>query len=63
MKTSQRQKSIEELAALVTSDMIKVNPEYQRGVVWNETQQKKLIDSLFRGYTLPLLYLHEKRKK
>ena len=53
METSHDQKSIEELSALVKSEMIKANPEYQRGVVWNEPQQKKLIDSLFRGYTLP----------
>ena len=63
MKTSQGQKSIEELVALVKSEMIKTNPEYQRGVVWNENQQKKLIDSLFRGYTLPLIYLHEKKEE
>lgn len=43
--------------------MIKANPEYQRGIVWNETQQKKLIDSLFRGYTLPIIYLHEKKEE
>lgn len=38
---------------------ITVNPEYQRGEVWHPDQQKKLIDSLFRGYQLPIFYLHE----
>ena len=36
-----------------------VNPEYQRGEVWFPSQQKKLIDSLLRGYKLPIFYLHE----
>ena len=37
------------------------NPEYQRGEVWTPGQQKKLIDSIFRGYQLPIFYLHNKR--
>lgn len=38
--------------------MLAANPEYQRGVVWSQTQKKKLIDSLMRGYPLPIIYLH-----
>ena len=38
------------------------NPEYQRGEVWNPEQQKRLIDSLFRGYHLPTIYLHQINK-
>ena len=63
MKTSQNQKSIKDLVDLFKSGMMIANPEYQRGVVWNEAQQKRLIDSLFRGFTLPLIYLHEKNEK
>jgi len=37
---------------------IKVNPEYQRGAVWTEIQKQMLIDSIFRGYPLPLFYFH-----
>ena len=36
------------------------NPEYQRGEVWTSAQQKKLIDSIFRRYQLPIFYLHDK---
>ena len=61
MKTSQQQRSIKDLVDLIKVDMIKPNAEYQRGEVWSDTQQKKLIDSLFRGYTLPLIYLHDKK--
>ena len=63
MKTSQDQKPIKDLVDLFKSGMMIANPEYQRGVVWNEAQQKMLIDSLFRGFTLPLIYLHEKKEE
>ncbi len=42
--------------------MLKANPEYQRGVVWSQTQRKKLIDSVLRGYPLPMIYLHHIKK-
>ena len=63
MKTTQAEKPIQDLVTLFKSGMMIANPEYQRGVVWNEPQQKRLIDSLFRGYKLPLLYLHERKDK
>ena len=63
MKTSQDEKPIKDLVELFKSGMMIANPEYQRGVVWNEAQQKRLIDSLFRGFTLPLIYLHERKEE
>lgn len=36
------------------------NPEYQKGSVWTVDQQKRLVDSLFRQYPLPLIYLHRR---
>lgn len=33
------------------------NPPYQRGPVWNDVQKQLLIDSIFRGYDIPQLYL------
>ncbi|MDE0678807.1 MAG: DUF262 domain-containing protein [Gammaproteobacteria bacterium] len=62
MKTSQDKKTIKDLVDLFKARMMIANPEYQRGVVWTEVQQKKLIDSLMRGYTLPLIYLHETKE-
>lgn len=50
--------TVEQLLVLKKNNMLGVNPEYQRGAVWNDTQKKKLIDSIFRGYPLPLIYLH-----
>ncbi|HXS35772.1 MAG TPA: DUF262 domain-containing protein, partial [Flavipsychrobacter sp.] len=53
---------IKDLLDLKRNGMLSVNPEYQRGAVWKEQQQKKLIDSVLRGYPLPLIYLHHKKK-
>jgi hypothetical protein len=51
---------IKELLGYKRNGVLKINPEYQRGAVWQPDQQKKLIDSVLRGYPLPLIYLHDK---
>jgi len=50
--------TVGDLVELHKAQMLKANPEYQRGIVWNSTQKKKLIDSVLRGYPLPRIYLH-----
>ncbi len=50
--------TVDDLLSLYDNQMLKANPEYQRGIVWSQAQKKKLIDSLMRGYPLPLIYLH-----
>jgi hypothetical protein len=62
MKSENEKCIISELLELRRNKMLTVNPEYQRGAVWNILQQKKLIDSILRGYPLPLIYLHHKKK-
>jgi hypothetical protein len=37
---------------------LRINPEYQRGTKWSLPQKQSLIDSLLRGYALPLFYIH-----
>lgn len=37
-----------------------LNPPYQRRQVWNTRIKSKLIDSILRGYPLPLIFLHNK---
>ncbi len=54
--------TVKDLLELRKNGMLTVNPEYQRGAVWTEAQQKRLIDSVLRGYPLPLIYLHHKKK-
>lgn len=58
MKTNLDQKSVAQLTDLFRNNMLAPNSEYQRGAVWSLTQKKKLIDSVLRGYQLPLIYLH-----
>ncbi|MCY3801892.1 MAG: DUF262 domain-containing protein [Chloroflexi bacterium] len=58
MKTDLKFHSIAELVDLRRANMATANPEYQRGQVWREEQQKRLIDSVMRGYQLPIIYLH-----
>ena len=48
---------------LRSNGMLAVNSEYQRGAVWTDTQKKKLIDSVLRGYPIPLIYLHHIKKQ
>lgn len=59
MKTTTDVRTVKELVDLRKHDMAKPNPEYQRGVVWTQDQQMKLIDSVMRGYQLPVIYLHD----
>jgi uncharacterized protein with ParB-like and HNH nuclease domain len=42
--------------------MLTANPEYQRGVVWSPSLKKKFIDSVLRGYPLPIIFLHHIKK-
>lgn len=50
--------SVKDILELKRNGMLAANPEYQRGSVWIPDQQKRLVDSLFRQYPLPLIYLH-----
>lgn len=63
MKAIQDQMTIGEMLELRRHDMLKVNAEYQRGAVWKSAQKKRLIDSVLRGYPLPLIYLHHIQRR
>ena len=60
MITNVEPRTIKHLLALKKNNALRVNSEYQRGEVWDIDQQKRLIDSVLRGYPLPLIYLHMK---
>src|SRR5262245_50382886 len=62
MNTTPDDISVEALLDLRKNQMLVVNAEYQRGVVWTVAQKRKLVDSLLRGYPLPLIYLHHIRQ-
>ena len=58
MKTEPDDITVRDLLSLKSQQMLVVNPEYQRGAVWKRAQQKKLVDSVLRGYPIPLIYFH-----
>jgi len=60
MKFEPKTFPISDLVDLRKNNMLDVNQEYQRGQVWSRIQQQKLIDSLLRGYPIPLFYFHFK---
>lgn len=62
MELTSEKITVKNLLELKKNSMLTVNPEYQRAAVWSENQQKKLIDSVMRGYPLPLIYLHYKKR-
>lgn len=61
MEHTPDKKTIKDLIDLKKSGVLTPNSEYQRGPVWDKKQQKKLIDSVLRGYPLPMFYLHYKK--
>ena len=58
MNSKQDTKTVAALLKLKKLEMLKVNPEYQRGQAWKPPQWKRLVDSVLRGYMIPLFYLH-----
>jgi hypothetical protein len=55
--------TIRDLVNANDTKALTVNREYQRGAVWKPPQQKRLIDSVLRGYPLPMIYLLRKRQE
>lgn len=58
MKTDPDDLTVKDVLDLKAQQMLVVNPEYQRGAVWTLTQKKKLVDSVLRGYPIPMFYFH-----
>ena len=58
MKSELKTHKLQKLADAYRSHALRVNPEYQRGTKWSLPQKQGLIDSLLRGYRIPLFYVH-----
>lgn len=58
MDTTTTSMRVSDLLDLWDQQMMYPNPEYQRGEVWSKAQQKLLIDSILRGYSIPSFHLH-----
>lgn len=64
MKSETKKHPLHKFAAAYGTHDVRVRPEYQRGTVWKLPQKQGLIDSLLRGYQIPLIYVHlEQRAK
>jgi hypothetical protein len=63
MKAEPDDLKISDVLQLKSKQMLVVNPEYQRGPVWSSGQKKKLVDSVLRGYPIPLIYFHHIRQE
>jgi hypothetical protein len=62
MKSELKTRDLKDLSAAYLAKDLRVNPEYQRGLQWGLAQKQGLIDSLLRGYQIPIFYIHlEKR--
>jgi Protein of unknown function DUF262/HNH endonuclease len=50
---------IGELVSAWKDSSLKINEEYQRGASWSTAQMQGLVDSVFRKYPIPPIFLHE----
>lgn len=53
--------SVERIVSAFKDGSLTRNEEYQRGAAWGEQQRQALIDSIFRKYPLPPLFLEVKK--
>jgi hypothetical protein len=50
---------VKDLVQALNAGTLIRNDEYQRGLAWSKVQKAGFVDSLFRGYPVPALFLHE----
>jgi hypothetical protein len=58
MKSELKTQALQELSQAYLQRELRVNPDYQRGLQWGTSQKQGLIDSLLRGYQIPIFYIH-----
>jgi len=63
MECSPTKFTTDELVSAWKDGSLKINEEYQRGASWTTSQMQGLIDSIFRRYPIPPIFLHELRTK
>jgi len=63
MKSELKTHLLQHLAEAYSTHELKAKPEYQRGTVWKIGQRQGLIDSLLRGYQIPLFFVHIEERK
>lgn len=63
MKNDLKFLTIQGLCDLHENDQLLVNRKYQRASNWDASMQKLFIDSILRGYPIPLIYIHKQNDK
>ena len=63
MKFEPTEFSVEDMVGAYNAGSLTRNPEYQRGATWSLQQKQALIDSIFREYPLPPIFLEVKEMK
>ena len=62
MKFEPKNYNVKELVDAYNAGSLIRNPEYQRGAAWSRQQKQSLVDSIFRDYPLPPLFLEVKQR-
>lgn len=63
MNVTESRYPIRDLVDSLDSGQLLRNNEYQRGEAWHSAQKAGFIDSIFRRYPVPALFLHERTSK
>ena len=61
MISNTKQRTVKQILDLQKNKLLEVDPEYQRGPVWTRIQKQYFVDSILRGYHIPLIYMHFKK--
>lgn len=61
MEFDRKSQSTADLVRAWEAGSLSRNPEYQRGAAWSMPQKQALIDSLFRKYPIPAIFLERKQ--
>jgi uncharacterized protein with ParB-like and HNH nuclease domain len=56
------QKMVKEIVSLYNSGYLNLSPGFQRDSVWTKGDRVKLIDSIFRNYPLPAIFLYRRHE-
>lgn len=59
MKVEHKLYSVEQLIRLFDKKVLSRNEEYQRGEAWTKIQKAGFIDSIFRNYPVPAIFVHD----
>lgn len=57
MRLDQASVEISDLVAKVQSGRLDIQPDFQRGQVWNEAKKKRLIDTILREWYVPSIHI------